>query len=334
MPSLQKHHTFGLPAHCRSIQTIRTVTDAQAFAHSISNERFLLLGSGSNCAFIEDFDGVIAQIHIKGINVDELADAYHLTVGAGEDWHQLVSWTLEHHMYGLENLALIPGTVGAAPIQNIGAYGAEVSHFIQWVEYIEIDSGQLVRLQNAACEFGYRESIFKQSLQGKALITHVGFALPKPWLPNLLYAELKRLNNPSAKAIFDKVIEVRRSKLPDPMIQGNAGSFFKNPVVDQSVVDTLKKSFDNIPAYELPDGKAKVPAAWLIDKLGYKGRSYGGIMCHSKQPLVLVNQNPSLATGKQLVTFAAEIQSKVAERFNIHLEPEVQLIGQNGPIEL
>jgi UDP-N-acetylmuramate dehydrogenase len=332
--SLQKLHTFGLPAYCRSIKVIHTLTEAEAFAKLNGSERFLLIGSGSNCAFINDFDGLVAQVRIKGIDVEESDDAFHLTVGAGENWHQFVSWTLDNQMNGLENLALIPGTVGAAPIQNIGAYGAEVSSFIQWVEYREIGTGQLIRLDNSACKFDYRESIFKLSLKGKALITRVCFSLPKDWHPNVSYAELKTLDRPSAKTIFDTVIEVRKSKLPDPSVQGNAGSFFKNPVVAQSVIERLRQSFEQVPCFELPDAKAKLPAAWLIDKLGYKGRCYGGIMCHKQQPLVLVNQDPNKATGEQLLAFASEIQTEVAKHFNIHLVPEVQLIGQNGLINL
>ncbi len=334
MPSLQQLHTFGFPARCRSLQIIHSPADAKDFAKSIGHEHFLFLGGGSNCAFIEDFDGVVAQVQIMGIEIAESADAYRLMVGAGENWHQFVSWTLENNMQGLENLALIPGTVGAAPIQNIGAYGVEASEYIQWVEYVEIGSGELVRLTNKECQFAYRESIFKLLLRGKALITRVCFELPKYWQPKHSYAELKQMVNPSAKAIFDEVIKVRQRKLPDPTVQGNAGSFFKNPVIERDHLEQLKSRFADIPFFHVSHDKSKVPAAWLIDILGYKGQRRGGIMCHNKQALVLVNCDQQRATGLQLFEFATEIQAKVAEQFNIHLIPEVQLIGQKGLLEL
>jgi UDP-N-acetylmuramate dehydrogenase len=332
--SLRQLHTFGLPAYCKSFQVLQTSEEAETFAKRSCDQRFLILGEGSNCAFIDNFDGLVAQIQLRGREAKAANDAYQLVVGAGENWHQLVVWTLKNNMNGLENLALIPGTVGAAPIQNIGAYGAEVSEFIEWVEYREIGTGNLVRLSNAECKFGYRDSVFKSLLRGKALITRVCFTLPRTWCANQSYAELKLLATPSAKMIFDKVVQIRQSKLPDPDVLGNAGSFFKNPVVPISLVEQLKQSYKDIPYYELPKDMVKVPAAWLIDQAGYKGRCYGGIMCHTKQPLVLVNHDAKQTTGRQLMEFALDIQTTVEEKFHIRLVPEVQLIGQTGLINL
>ena len=334
MSPLQHLHTFQLPAFCQSVKSLSDLEQAKQFAKELSTEPFLLLGGGSNCAFIEDFEGHIVRVELKGIQVEERDDGFCLTVGAGENWHQLVSWTLENGMPGLENLALIPGTVGAAPIQNIGAYGSEVSQFIQYVDYIELGTARECRLSNQECQFGYRESLFKGALKRKALITQVHFFLPKKWSPNLGYAELKSLISPSPHTIFDTVIQVRQKKLPDPAVKGNAGSFFKNPIVSQLVLEEIKQSYTDVPYFELADGKVKLPAAWLIDKLGYKGKRNGGIMCHAKQPLVLMNNDVKEATGLQLYELASEIKLKVAEEFKIQLEPEVQLIGRKGQINL
>jgi UDP-N-acetylmuramate dehydrogenase len=267
-----------------------------------------------------------------GKQIKELADVFEITVKAGESWHQLVADCLQKGIFGLENLALIPGTVGAAPIQNIGAYGVELQRFIDRVVFTEIKTGKSHFLRQDECQFGYRESIFKNELSQKVLITDVVLHLPKRWLPCQHYGELQKLTRPSAQQIFDKVVEIRTAKLPDPARIGNAGSFFKNPIIDRNVFDKLLQDWPLMPHYKVDNKQVKIAAAWLIDTLGYKGKKIGGIQCHPKQPLVLTNDGSG--TGAQLLELAREIRNEVADKFSIQLENEVSLLGKEGIVKL
>jgi UDP-N-acetylmuramate dehydrogenase len=281
---------------------------------------------------VEDYSGIVVQVKLLGKTYEKTASHHMITVGAGENWHAFVSWCLENEYYGLENLALIPGTVGAAPIQNIGAYGVEVESFIYQVEYLDRATGELIRLNRDECNFGYRDSIFKHALFNKAVITNVTFSIPRKRQPVLSYGELSELTNPTANEIFNKVIAIRQSKLPDPNVIGNAGSFFKNPVISHSHYQELASTYPLIPGFNVEDSQTKVPAAWLIDQAGFKGQVRGGIQCHPQQALVLTNY--ANGTGTELIAFAREIVADIGERFGIQLENEVRLIGRDGLIEL
>jgi len=332
LKSLQHLHTFGLPAHCADTVSIKTVQDAHDFIAQYHDTPYYLLGQGSNTAFVADYQGTVVEIALKGISVNESPQAFTLEVAAGESWHDFVVWCLARDIKGLENLALIPGTVGAAPIQNIGAYGVEVARFIESVQYIDLASNQLQRIACNDCQFGYRDSIFKGELWQKALIVGVTFSIPKDWQPVVTYGELAALHSPSAHDIFNKVVEVRQAKLPDPRVVGNAGSFFKNPIISAAAFAALQKQWPKVPSYPLETGEIKIPAAWLIDQLGFKGQFEGGIRCHPNQALVLTNAEQG--TGEQLLGLARRIKSAVAEQFNVFLEHEVQLIGAKGKVVL
>jgi len=253
-------------------------------------------------------------------------------VGAGENWHTLVAYTIEQGWGGLENLALIPGSVGAAPIQNIGAYGLEVGERISQVEVVDVITGKTFALTRDECQFGYRDSRFKRAEAKFWVVTHVHFWLANDITPVTAYAELAALDNPTPAEIFSKVIEVRQQKLPDPAVLGNAGSFFKNPTITTSEYEALKRSYPTIPGFVVNDQQVKVPAAWLIDNAGFKGQCLDGVCCYHRQPLVLVNQHH--ATGEALLALARAIQRKVSQLFSVTLAPEVRLLGKQGRIEL
>jgi UDP-N-acetylmuramate dehydrogenase len=253
-------------------------------------------------------------------------DAWIVEAGAGESWHDLVAWTLDQGLPGLENLALIPGTVGAAPVQNIGAYGLELKDRFDSLDAVDLVTGRSVRLDATMCRFGYRDSIFKQALAGKSVITRVRLRLPRPWQPVLGYLDLERrmmeagIAAPDARQIFDWVCEIRRAKLPDPAVIGNAGSFFKNPVVTAEQCRDIIGRDPAIVHYPMPDGSFKLAAGWLIDACGWKGKTVGRAGVYEKQALVLVNRGG--ARGAEVVTLARAIQESVYGRFGIRLEPE------------
>lgn len=332
MHSLQTLHTFGLPAFAVALDSIYSLVGAKQQIHQLTHPAFYILGEGSNTVFLEDFSGTVFKMAIKGIAVREEHEHYVLEVGAGENWHSLVEWCLARHIDGLENLALIPGTVGAAPIQNIGAYGVEVEQFIHSVDYLCLTSGEIKTLDRAECQFGYRDSIFKQHLAGKFIIGLVRFRIPKRWQANAQYAELSALLNPDARQIFAKVVQVRQTKLPDPKKIGNAGSFFKNPVIHKSLYAQLQQRYPQIPCYSVDEQHVKVPAAWLIDQLGFKGKRSGGIQCHTTQPLVLTNDGSG--TGQALLALARQIKQAVSQQYAIELENEVQLVSNHGLVRV
>ena len=332
MQSLSSFHTFGLASSALNISTIKSVDELRKTLIQLRDTRYYVLGEGSNTIFLSDYIGTILRLGINGIDVQEHENSYQISVGAGINWHYLVLWCLQKNIFGFENLAMIPGSVGAAPIQNIGAYGVEIERFIKCVEYFDLYDEQLKKVDKSKCEFDYRNSVFKSTLAGRAIIVSVVFELPKKWLAVAHYGELKSLINPSPQDVFNKVVEIRNAKLPLPSKIGNAGSFFKNPVIALDHYTQLQKTWPSIPSYPLEADKVKVPAAWLIDKLGFKGKKIGGIGCHPNQALVLTNDGSG--TGEQLLQLARAIKSAVLQEFSIVLENEVRLIGKHGPVTL
>ncbi|MFC4701540.1 UDP-N-acetylmuramate dehydrogenase [Glaciecola siphonariae] len=331
MHSLTSLHTFGLAAHAKDFLTIDSVEGLLRILSSLQKTPYLLLGEGSNTVFTEDYNGLVIKNALTGINISEDDNFYHLNVASGENWHDLVRMCMNKGMFGFENLALIPGSVGASPIQNIGAYGVEIERFIQSVEFVDLRSGMYGHFNKRECEFSYRESRFKRE-PGARFITSVNFALPKANQVVATYGPLLEISDPTPQAIFDKVIETRKSKLPDPSVLGNAGSFFKNPTIDAERFRILQQRYPNIPHFGAPAGRVKLPAAWLIDQLGFKGQKRGDIACHENQALVLVNHGQG--TGEQLLSLAREIRQQVQSQFNISLDNEVRLVAGSGPIEL
>lgn len=290
-----------------------------------------ILGGGSNLVLTKDVDLCVLKIEIKGRRLLETRDdAWIVEVGAGESWHDTVQWCLDQGLSGLENMALIPGTVGAAPVQNIGAYGVELKDRFESLDAVDLITGRTVTLYADQCAFAYRDSVFKQGLKSKSVITTVRLRLPRPWVPVLGYMELERKIaetaniRPDARQIFDWVCEVRRAKLPDPMVIGNAGSFFKNPVVSAEQCRDIIGRDPEIVHYPLDDGTYKLAAGWLIDACGWKGKSIGRAGVYERQALVLVNRGG--ASGAEVVTLARAIQESVYGRFGIRLEPEPVVI--------
>jgi UDP-N-acetylmuramate dehydrogenase len=327
--SLREHNTFGLPAMARTLVRLASESEVRRVVDhpQLGLAPKFILGGGSNVVFTHDVDAVVLKVEIPGLRlVDETAEAWIVEAGAGESWHRLVAWTMEQGWPGLENLALIPGSVGAAPVQNIGAYGVELKDRFESLDAIDLVTGRKVTLGAADCHFGYRDSVFKQHLAGKSLITQVRLRLPRPWQPALGYLDLERRMQeagnprPDARTVFDWVCAIRRAKLPDPALIGNAGSFFKNPVVTPEQCRDIIGRDPEIVHYPMADGTMKLAAGWLIDACGWKGKSIGRAGVYEKQALVLVNRGG--ASGAEVVTLARAIQESVYGRFGIRLEPE------------
>jgi len=294
-----------------------------------------ILGGGSNVVLTHDLDAVVIKIEIMGKRlVREEADAWIVEAGAGESWHDVVAWTLDNGWPGLENMALIPGLIGASPVQNIGAYGVELKDRFDSLDAVDLVTGRTVTLGAAECRFGYRDSVFKQhdfgGLAGKSVITRVRLRLPKPWQPLLGYLDLERKmadtgnSAPDARTVFDWICAIRRAKLPDPALIGNAGSFFKNPVVTPEQCRDIIGRDPEIVHYPMPDGSIKLAAGWMIDACGWKGKTVGRAGVYEKQALVLVNRGG--ASGAEVVTLARAIQESVYGRFGIRLEPEPVIV--------
>ncbi len=326
---LREHNSFGLPAVARTLVRVGSAADVRRVVDhpELGRARKFVLGGGSNVVLTRDVADVVLKVEIAGRRlVAETADAWIVEAGAGENWHDLVRWTLDQGWPGLENLALIPGTVGAAPVQNIGAYGVELAERFDSLDGVDLVTGRGVTLDRAMCRFGYRDSVFKHELAGKTVITAVRLRLPRPWRPVLGYLELERKlaetgnTHPDARTVFDWVCAIRRGKLPDPATLGNAGSFFKNPVVSAEQCRDIIGRDPEIVHYPLPDGRVKLAAGWLIDACGWKGKTVGRAGVYEKQALVLVNRGG--ASGAEVVTLARAIQESVYGRFGIRLEPE------------
>ncbi|KAF7767661.1 UDP-N-acetylmuramate dehydrogenase [Pseudoalteromonas citrea] len=331
MQALQSLHTFALPHACQDIVNI----DDPLQLHSVDfSQPFCVLGAGSNTVFIEDFIGTVVRINNKGVEIVEHGTFWNVNVAAGENWHSLVTDLLVKGIAGLENLVLIPGTMGAAPVQNIGAYGVELAKFIDYVEGFNVETLAFERLNQAQCQFGYRDSIFKHKLKNKFVITKVGLRLNKQWRPTLDYGPLQKLNEAKVTAlqVSDAVMEIRQSKLPNPDELPNAGSFFKNPIVLEAHYQKLCTEYANMPAYPAGQGMRKLAAGWLIEQAGLKGYSVAGVRVYEKQALVLVNEGYS--SGSSLCSVIHHVQHCVARQFNIQLEHEVRLIGREGEVIL
>lgn len=332
--NLRALNSFALPAVARRMVRIRSEADVRRVLDDPAIGRLprLVLGGGSNLVFTRDPAGVVLKVEVAGMRLLQANDdAWIVEAGAGESWHALVEWTLAQGWPGLENLALIPGTVGAAPVQNIGAYGVELTDRFESLDAVDLVTGRTVTLDRAACRFGYRDSVFKGALAGKSLITRVRLRLPRPWVPVLGYQDLERrvaetgITAPDARTIFDWVCAIRRDKLPDPAEIGNAGSFFKNPVVTAEQCRDIIGRDPEIVHYPLPDGTVKLAAGWLIDACGWKGKSIGRAAVYERQALVLVNRGE--ASGAEVVTLARAIQESVYGRFGIRLEPEPVIVS-------
>lgn len=295
------------------------------------NEKFLILGDGSNILFTDDFHGSIIKNEIRGIEtIFEDDENIYLKVGSGENWDELVEYTVNKGLYGIENLSLIPGTVGAAPIQNIGAYGVEIKDALEKVMFVNISDGSKNEFDNADCNFGYRNSIFKKELKGKVFITRVILKLSKKKNVNINYRALKEklgdINEDAlnSKMIRDAVCEIRNSKLPSTDVLGNAGSFFKNPIIEKSKLVELQKEFTEIPFYEIDEKTVKLPAGWLIENAELKGLKRGNVGTFEKQALVIVNFGN--ASGKEIKDFSIFVRREVKDKFGIDLEPEVNIV--------
>ena len=332
--NLRAWNTFGLPAvaqtliHIDEEADVRRVVDHPAFGRAPK----FILGGGSNIVLARDVSAVVLKVAIGGMRLLETRDdAFIVEAGAGVPWHELVAWTIDQGLPGLENLALIPGTVGAAPVQNIGAYGLELQDRFESLDGVDLVTGRGFTLDGRLCRFGYRDSVFKHELAGKSVITSVRLRLPRPWRPVLGYLDLQRkidetgLTAPDARQIFDWVCQIRRAKLPDPAVIGNAGSFFKNPVVTPEQCRDIIARDPHVVHYPMDDGSFKLAAGWLIDACGWKGKSVGGAGVYEKQALVLVNRGE--ARGAEVITLARAIQESVYGRFGIRLEPEPVVVG-------
>jgi UDP-N-acetylmuramate dehydrogenase len=330
--ALRPFNTFGVDARARFFVRVRTIDAlAELATHPLlQGRKRLILGGGSNLLFVGDFDGVVVKVELRGLRtIGDTADAWLVEAGAGENWHCTVETLLADGQPGLENLALIPGQVGAAPIQNIGAYGLELAERFHSLQAWDFDGGRAVTLGLDQCNFGYRDSIFKRDLANH-LITAIVLSLPKQWQPIAGYADVanelrqRRIHRATARDIFDAVVAIRRRKLPDPTALGNAGSFFKNPVVSREKHGELIARFPSLVGYALPGGRFKLAAGWLIDAAGLKGATRGRAGIYEKQALVLVNRGG--ATGAEILALAREVQDKVAERFGVVLEPEPLIV--------
>lgn len=328
--SLKNFNTFGLDVIAKRFVSVTSVYELQQLVKT-EKDLFLLSG-GSNMLLTSDISKLVVHIDIKGISIDrENPNDIYVTVNAGENWHEFVLWCIQNNYGGIENLSLIPGNVGTCPIQNIGAYGVEVKDVISQVEAVEIETGKLVQFSNADCNFGYRNSIFKNEVKGKYVITSVSFQLTKgEHNLNTSYGAIeteltnKNIQNPTIKDVSDAVIAIRQSKLPDPKEIGNSGSFFKNTVISKEHFEKLQEKHPNIPSYPVSENEIKVPAGWLIEQSGFKGKRFGNYGVHEKQALVLVNYGD--ASGKDIYALAQKIQQTIKENFGIALEIEVNVI--------
>jgi UDP-N-acetylmuramate dehydrogenase len=328
--SLKNYNTFGISVNAKRFISVDSVYQLQQLL-KVEKNLFLISG-GSNMLLTKDIEELVVHVDIKGISIDrEDNNDIYITVNAGENWHELVLWCVSNNYGGIENLSLIPGNVGTCPIQNIGAYGVEVKDTITKVEALEIKTGKLIQFSNTECKFGYRNSIFKNTEKGKYIITSVSFKLTKSnHQTNITYGAIetelssKEITKPTLKDISDAVIAIRKSKLPDPKEIGNSGSFFKNPVITKTQFLKLQNEYPSIPSYSVSEAAIKVPAGWLIEQAGFKGKRFGDYGVHKKQALVLVNYGN--ASGKEIHQLAQKIQETILHTFDISLEIEVNII--------
>jgi len=333
--SLQPFNTFGIDAYAKYWLNIETVEQLQAFIlqEKSKHEPIFILGGGSNILLKNNFEGCVLKMNmLQKKVVKESHDSVWIQAGAGENWHDFVLWALEHNYYGIENLSFIPGTVGASPIQNIGAYGVELKDVFYELEAVHLETGAIRTFSHSDCEFGYRNSVFKNELKGQFCITSVTFQLSKQANLNLNYGAIRNQlailgileENCTPKNVSDAVIAIRSSKLPDPKVIGNSGSFFKNPEVSQAFFEALQNRFPAIVFYNLPNEMVKIPAGWLIEQCGWKGKIVGNTGTYQHQALVLVNHGN--ATGEEVYQLSEAILQSVCDKFGIELSREVNVI--------
>ena len=342
--SLLAHNTFGIDAKCKRFLEYSSVEEAQQIVAGLTaaDQPLLILGGGSNLLLTGDYEGTVIHSAIKGIEVldnETLAaaegenlknpDFVFLNCGSGEVFDDVVAFAVEHGYHGAENLSIIPGEVGASAVQNIGAYGVEAKDIIYKVETVEIATGKLVVFDNQDCQYSYRQSRFKHEWKDKYLVTHVIYRLSKHFVPDLDYGNIrtslaaKGIENPTAQQLRDVIIEIRNAKLPDPKVQGNAGSFFMNPIVEKAKYEELAALYPGMPHYTIDAEREKIPAGWMIDQCGWKGKSLGRAGVHDKQALVLVNRGG--ATGQEIVNLCETIRKDVKQKFGIDIHPEVNV---------
>ena len=331
--SLKSYNTFGIEATAKFFVEIQSVEELR---HILQNSDYqsidkLFLGGGSNILLTKNYEGLVVKINLKGIKKIFENDSYsYIQAGAGEIWHELVMYCVENQYAGMENLSLIPGTVGAAPMQNIGAYGVEIKDIFEELQALNLETLKIETFKVNDCHFGYRESVFKHQFKGKYVITSVTFKLNKIPDYKVAYGDIQKtleemnIFELSIKTISDAVVSIRKSKLPDPAEIGNSGSFFKNPEISKAQYDELKIKFENIPSYPINETTVKVPAGWLIEQAGWKGFRDGKIGVHTRQALVLVNYGGG--TGEQIKGLSVKIQASVLEKFGISLSTEVNFI--------
>jgi UDP-N-acetylmuramate dehydrogenase len=332
--SLKQYNTFGIDARAAYFASFTSAAELQellSFSRLSAKKNHLILGGGSNILFTNHFDGLVLKNEIKGIELVKEDDEFvYLRAGAGENWHQFVMYCVSRNWGGVENLSLIPGNVGASPMQNIGAYGAEIKDTVEEVNSFHINDGSLVAFTNKGCEFGYRESVFKRKYKNQFVILTVTFKLRKHPVLNTSYGainqELEQMGDEAitVKKISQAVINIRSSKLPDPKEIGNAGSFFKNPGISKDQYQALQVKHPGIIGYANPDGTVKIAAGWLIEQCGWKGYRKGDAGCHAKQALVLVNYGK--ATGSEILALSKQIKQSVFEKFAVQLETEVNIV--------
>lgn len=329
--SLKEYNSFGIDALAKYFSAFQTAEQLKEIIENKKAESKMILGGGSNILFTKNYDGLVLKNEIDGINiVDEDDQFVFITAGAGVKWHSFVMYCVNQNLGGVENLSLIPGNVGASPMQNIGAYGAEIKDVFYELKALHLNEKSIHKFSSAECEFGYRESVFKKKYKDEFAILNVTFRLRKNPVFNISYGaietELKKMHveTLSVKAISDAVIQIRLSKLPDPSVIGNAGSFFKNPVITKDQMEKIQQHHLNLPFYKADEENFKIPAGWLIEQCGWKGFRKGDAGCYEKQALVLVNYGN--ATGKEIYSLSEEIKLSVNEKFQIELEREVNIL--------
>ena len=327
--SLRTRNSFSVDQQAARLVEFETPEDLRTFFAAGIPEKWMVLAGGNNILFTGDYDGVLlTPVARQIVLLSDDGEEVRVRVDAGVEWDDLVEWAVQRGLWGIENLSLIPGKAGAAPVQNIGAYGCEAKDAIRRVEMYCVETGTMLTLDAAHCGFGYRESVFKHDLKGRVIITAVEIALSHTPRPRLGYGDVEReveaRGGVTLRNIREAICSIRRAKLPDPAVLGNAGSFFKNPVVEASVAENLLKTYPEMPHYPAPEGRVKLAAGWLIDRAGMKGRREGAVGVHERQALVLVNHGG--ATGGEVIAFAHKVQERVREKFGIEIDTEVNIL--------
>ena len=329
---LSEHNTFGIHASCKRFVEIDTAEEAAAFFPSLhdADMPLLIIGGGSNLLLTADFNGTVVRSAIKGISAEERDGEVWLRCGSGETWDDVVALCVQRGWYGAENLSLIPGDVGASAVQNIGAYGTEVKDIVERIEAVDVGTGQMVEIAASKCQYGYRDSRFKHEWHQRFFITAVTYRLSLSFEPRLDYGNIREMlaqrgiTQPTAAQLRQVIIDIRNAKLPDTKVEGNAGSFFVNPVVSREKYEQLAAEYPGMPHYTTDDGREKIPAGWLIEQCGWKGRTLGRAGVHHRQALVLVNKGG--ATGEEVLRLCETVKADVRSKFGIEIHSEVNII--------